>query len=386
MIGKALTGGKKYWMWIILLGAVTLAGSASYLLQLKFGLGITGMGRNVSWGLYISNFTFFVGVAASAVMVVLPYYLHNYKQFGKITVFGEFLAVSAVIMTILFIFVDLGQPSRVLNILRYPSPKSILFWDMVVLNVYLILNLVIGWQTLNAERKSEPQPEWIKPLAILSIPWAISIHTVTAFIYSGLEARPFWLTALLAPRFLASAFASGPSILILLCFIVKRLSGFDAGREAIQKIAQIIAYAMVINIFFFLVEIFTVFYSNMPEHSLSFHLLLFGINGHLLLSPWMWTSIFLGWLSAILLVNPQTRKNDTILTAACIAIIISIWIEKGLGLVVSGFIPSPLGEISKYVPTTHEIAITAGIYGIGLLVLTILLKIAVAVKKEADSG
>jgi molybdopterin-containing oxidoreductase family membrane subunit len=385
MLGKALTGGKKYWMWIILLGAVILAGFASYLLQLKFGLGITGMGRNVSWGLYISNFTFFVGVAASAVMVVLPYYLHNYKEFGKITVFGEFLAVSAVIMTILFIFVDLGQPARVLNIIRYPSPESILFWDMIVLNIYLLLNLVIGWQTLNAERNAEPQPAWIKPLVILSIPWAISIHTVTAFIYSGLSARPFWLTAILAPRFLASAFASGPAILILLCFIVKKLTRFDAGREVIQKIAQIIAYAMVINIFLSLVEIFTVFYSNIPEHSLYARLLLFGINGHLLLSPWVWISFVLGWASAILLVNPQTRKNDTILMAACIAIIISIWIEKGLGLVVSGFIPSPLGEITRYMPTTHEIAITAGIYGIGILVLTVLIKIAIAVKKEAES-
>ncbi len=385
MLGKALTGGKKYWMWIILLGAVILAGFASYLLQLKFGLGITGMGRNVSWGLYISNFTFFVGVAASAVIVVLPYYLHNYKEFGKITVFGEFLAVSAVIMTILFIFVDLGQPARVLNIIRYPSPKSILFWDMIVLNIYLLLNLTIGWQTLNAERKSEPQPAWIKPLVILSIPWAISIHTVTAFIYSGLSARPFWLTTILAPRFLASAFASGPAILILLCFIVKKLTRFDAGREVTRKIAQIIAYAMVINIFLSLVEIFTVFYSNIPEHSLYVRLLLFGINGHLLLSPWMWASVALGWVSAILLVNPQTRKNDTILVAACIAVIISIWIEKGLGLVVSGFIPSPLGEITRYIPTTHEIAITAGIYGIGILVLTVLIKIAIAVKKEADS-
>jgi len=385
MLGKALTGSKKYWMWIMLLGAVILAGFASYLLQLKFGLGITGMGRNVSWGLYISNFTFFVGVAASAVIVVLPYYLHNYKEFGKITVFGEFLAVSAVIMTILFIFVDLGQPARVLNIIRYPSPASILFWDMIVLNIYLMLNLVIGWQTLNAERKAEPQPAWIKPLVILSIPWAISIHTVTAFIYSGLSARPFWLTAILAPRFLASAFASGPAILILLCFIVKRLTRFDAGREVIQKIAQIIAYAMVINIFLSLVEIFTVFYSNIPEYSLYVRLLLFGINGHLLLSPWMWVSVVLGWVSAILIVNPQTRKNNTILVATCIAIIISIWIEKGLGLVVSGFIPSPLGEITIYTPTIHEIAITAGVYGIGIIVLTVLIKIAIAVKKEAES-
>jgi len=358
-----------------------MAGLASYLLQLKFGLVITGMGRNISWGLYISNFTFFVGVAASAVMVVLPYYLHSCKQFGGIIVFGEFLAVSAVFMAILFIFVDLGQPARVLNIIRHPSPQSLLFWDMIALNGYLILNLIIGWHTLNAERKSEPQAAWIKPLIILSIPWAISIHTVTAFIYSGLAARPFWLTALLAPRFLASAFASGPAILILLCFIMKRFAGFDAGREAIQKIARIIAYAMVVNIFFFLVEIFTVFYSNIPEHGIYFRLLLFGVKGHLLLSPCMWISIVLAWLSAILLVNPRTRKNDAMLAGTCLAVIVSVWIEKGLGLVVSGFIPSPLGEITKYVPSTHEIAITVGIYGVGLLILTALLKIAVTVKR-----
>ncbi len=383
MLDKALKGGKKYWMWIMLLGAVIMAGLASYLLQLNFGLGITGMGRNISWGLYISNFTFFVGIAASAVIVVLPYYLHDYKQFGKITVIGEFLAVSAVIVAILFIIVDLGQPSRAFNILRYPSPKSVLFWDMIVLGIYLILNLVNGWQTLSFERKSELQPNWLKYSGIISIPWAVSIHTVTAFIYSGLEARPFWLTALLAPRFLASAFASGPAILILVCFALKRFSGFDAGRDNIGKIAQIIAYAMVINIFFFLVEIFTAFYSNLPEHHLPFKLLFFGINGHLLLSPCMWASIVLGWLSTIFLLHPVTRKKDSALISACFLIIISIWIEKGLGLVVAGFMPSPLGEISKYVPTSHEIAITAGIYGIGLLILTILLKIAVSVKKEA---
>lgn len=382
MLSKALTGGKKYWMWIMILCAIALAGFSSYLLQLRFGLGITGMSKNVSWGLYISNFTFFVGVAASAVMVVLPYYLHNYKHFGRITVFGEFLAVSAVIMTILFIFVDLGQPARALNIIRYPSPKSLLFWDMIVLNVYLIMSLVVGWKTLNAERKSEQQPNWVKILIIISIPWAISIHTVTAFIFSGLNARPFWLTAVLAPRFLASAFASGPAILVLLCFIIKKIAGFDAGSEAIRKLMQIIAYAMIINMFFLFAEIFTVFYSNIPEHSLYFHLLFFGINGHLLLSPWMWISVALAWLSIFALINPHTRKNDAIVVGACIAVIISVWIEKGLGLVISGFVPSPLGEITKYIPSTHEIAITSGIYAIGLLILTVLVKIAVSIKNE----
>ncbi len=201
MIEKSLQGGRIYWSWVGLLLTMIAVSSVVYVRQCNLGLGITGMGRDVSWGLYIANFTFLVGVAASAVMVVLPYYLHNIKAFGRITIFGEFLAVSAVTVSVLFIFVDLGQPARVFNIILYPSPQSVLFWDMIVLGLYLIFNIIIGWRTLEAERQNETPPAWLKPLIFISIPLAISIHTVTAFIYSGLGARPFWLTALLALAF-----------------------------------------------------------------------------------------------------------------------------------------------------------------------------------------
>lgn len=384
MIEKALSGSRRYWTWIAVLILFIIVGFVFYLRQWSLGLGITGMGRNVSWGLYIANFTFLVGIAASAVIVVLPYYLHDYKLFGRITVLGEFLAISAVIMTTLFIFVDLGQPERILNIILYPSPHSVMFWDMIVLSVYLVLNIIIGWYTLDAEHKSIAAPAWTRPLIIISIPWAISIHTVTAFIYSGLGARPFWLTALLAPRFLASAFASGPSLLIILCLIIKRFTRFDPGREAIRKVALVVTYALCVNIFFFLVEIFTVFYSGLPEHLGYFRYLFFGLNGHASLTPWIWFSMVLAWISLILMLNPAVQKNDTALAVVSIAIILSIWIEKGIGLVVAGFIPSPLGEIFEYSPTLPEILISTGIYSLGLLILTVLFKVATAVK--ADTG
>ena len=204
-------------MWILCLVAVIGAGFLAYLRQLDQGLAITGLSRDVTWGLYIAQFTFLVGVAASAVMVVLPYYLHNFKAFGKVTILGEFLAISAVTMCMLFIFVDMGQPTRVLNVMLHPTPNSMMFWDMVSLGGYLLLNVVIALVTLSAERKGVAPPAWIKPVIILSIPWAVSIHTVTAFLYNGLPGRSFWLTAILAPRFLASAFAAGPALLILLC-------------------------------------------------------------------------------------------------------------------------------------------------------------------------
>ncbi len=369
-------------IWLVFLIAVMAVGGFFYLRQLNMGLSITGMNQNVTWGLYISQFTFLVGIAASAVMLILPYYLHDHKVFGRITLLGEFLAVSAVMMSVTFVIVDLGRPDRAFNMILHPSPKSILFWDMIVLSGYLIINLIIGWTVLECERKGTPPPSWVKPLIYLSIPWAISIHTVTAFIYAGLPARTFWLTAVMAPRFLASAFASGPALLVLLCLILRRYTSFDAGREPLQTLAKIIAYALATSIFFVLVEIFTAFYSGIPSYKEHYQYLFRGIDGHMTLVPWMWASVVLAFTALIFLVIPATRRNEKWLMSACIAVFISLWIEKGLGLVIPGFIPSPLGDVGTYVPTMPEIAITLGVWAGGLFVLTLLYRLFVAVKAQ----
>ncbi len=382
MLEKALIGDRRYWAWVGFLVLLIGLGFRFYLRQLDYGLGITGMSRSVTWALYIAQFTFLVGVAASAVMLVLPYYVHNYKVFGRITILGEFLAISSVVMCLTFIIVDLGQPWRAFNMILYPTPSSILFWDMIVLNGYLLLNLVIGWTVLSSEKKALPPPSWVKPLIYVSSPWAISIHTVTAFIYAGLPGRSFWLTAIMAPRFLASAFASGPALLVLLCFILRRFTRFDAGREPIQALARIITYALIVSIFFVLMEIFTVFYSGIPEHMEHFRYLFFGVHGHRGLVPWMWSAVVLAAIALFLLLHPGMRKKDTYLGMACAAVFGSLWIEKGLGLVVTGFIPSPLGKVVEYTPTGPEVAITIGVWALGLLILTVLYKVALGVKLE----
>lgn len=384
MLEKALKGGRVYGIWIAFLLVIAASGFFFYLRQLEYGLGITGMSRDVSWGLYIAQFTFLVGVAASAVMLVLPYYLHDYKAFGKITVLGEFLAVAAVVMCILFVFVDLGQPSRVMNMLLHPTPNSILFWDMVVLSGYLLINMITAWVILSCNRKEIPPPAWVKPLIYLSIPWAVSIHTVTAFIYAGLPGRSFWLTAIMAPRFLASAFASGPALLIIFCLILKHLGRFDAGEKAIQALAKIAAYALAVSIFFVGVEIFTVFYSGLPEHEAHFFYMFTGLHGHVNLVPWMWTSTMLAFTALVMLIIPAVRKKECWLALACVAVFVSLWIEKGLGLVITGFIPSPLEAITEYNPTGPEIAITLGVWAAGLLVLTLFYRIFIAVRRDID--
>jgi Ni/Fe-hydrogenase subunit HybB-like protein len=385
MLQNAFTGGKRYWMLLALWGLLILVGVAAYGRQLAEGLHITGMTRDVTWGLYISQFTFLVGVAASAVMVVLPYYLHNYKAFGKMVILGEFLAVSAVLMCMLFVFVDMGQPTRVMNVILHPTPNSVMFWDFMVLVGYLLLNLVIGSVTFDAERKGAPPPQWVKPLIYVSIPWAVSIHTVTAFLYSGLEARPFWMTAIMGPRFLASAFASGPSLLILLALVLRKFTRFDPGREPIQKLATIVVYAMTINVFFVGVELFTSLYSDMPHHLYHFEYLFTGLHGYHALTPWMWTGEVLTVLALVFLYIPRIRRQEKYLTVLCVMVIAAIWIEKGLAMVVTGFIPSPLGEITEYSPTAPEIGITVGIYAVGFFVLTLLYRIVVSVRERLQA-
>jgi len=382
MLELAVKGNKWYWGWLVVLLGIIGAGFGLYLMQLKFGLGITGMSRDVSWGFYIANFTYLVGVAAGGVMVVLPYYLHDYKAYGKITILGEFLAIASIVMCLLFILVDLGQPMRALNVLLYPTPNSVLFYDAIVLNGYLFLNLVIGWNVLESERNGVHYQGWLKPLIYVSIPWAVSIHTVTAYLYCGLPGRHFWLTAILAPRFLSSAFAAGPALLILLCLFIRRFTNFDPGKAQIQTLAKTVAYAICINVFFFLCEVFVAFYSNIPGHITHIKYLFAGIHGHGALVPWMWASMILMVAGIVLTVTPATRKNESALMIACIVIILGTWIDKGLGMISGGFVPNPLHEVTEYAPTMPEIGITLGVYAMGALVLTVLYKMAVGVKEE----
>jgi len=382
MLDEAFHGGRRYWALVAVWAVLILVGIAAYGHQLSVGLGVTGMSRNVSWGLYIAQFTFMVGVAASAVMVALPFYLHDYRAFSRTVVLGEILAVSSVIVCITFVTVDLGRPMRVFNLFLHPTPHSVLFFDIVVLFGYLILNVLIGGVTFDAERKGAPPPTWIKPVIYLSIPWAVSIHTVTAFLYAGLVARPYWMTAIMAPRFLAGAFASGPALVILLALVLRRFTSYDVGKRAIQTLAVIVTYALVINEFFVLCELFTGLYSHVPEHGLTLQYLYLGLQGHAGMVPWMWANVAVSLACIALLVNPSVRRRHGLLAAVSAAVIFAIWIQKGVSLTIAGFEPSPFGTVTSYVPTLTELGVIVGVYALGLMVLTVLVRIVVNVREQ----
>ena len=391
MIEKVLKGNSNYWMWLAFLSAFIGVGAICYLRQYFFGMYLTGMGRDLSWGLYISQFTFLVGVAAGGLMLVLPYYIHNYKTFGRLTILGEFLAISSIVMCLMFIMADIGQPLRGLNMMLHPTPNSMLFWDMVVLLGYLSLNVICAWVILTAERKQVKPPKWVYLFVYLSIPFAVSIHTVTAMLYCGLPGRHFWLSAITAPRFLASAFAAGPALIVIACLVMKRVANFDAGKEAINKLTTIIMYAAIINAFFVGLEFFVGYYSNIPGHIYSLQYLFFGLehNGHVYnnLVPFMWSSVLLcfGGLGVFAYMKITKISTDLMVGIACAMIFFALWLDKGLGFVMGGLVVNPLHEIVEYYPTANEIGITLGIWATGFLLVTVLYKIAVSVEHEVEA-
>jgi molybdopterin-containing oxidoreductase family membrane subunit len=380
---QVFIGSKKYYLWVGFLLFLILLGVSAYVDQSEKGLIITGMRDQVSWGFYISNFTFLVGVAAAAVLLVIPAYIYNFKPIKEIVLFGELLAITAISMCLLFVMIDMGQPLRAWHILPVIGamhfPASLLAWDVVVLNGYLAINTFISFYVLyRLSMGKEYKMSVIGPLIILSIPWAVSIHTVTAFLYNGMSARPFWNASILAPRFLASAFCSGPAIMIVLFQIIRKQSDVEIEDRAIFKIAELIAYAMGLNLFLLGAEVFKEFYSGSID-MYSIEYLYFGLHGKSALVPWIWTATLLNIGAFFLFLLPRTRENFTTLNMACLFVITGVYIEKGLGLVVPGFVPDTLGEIYQYTPTTPELLITVGVWAAGALIYTLLLKFAIPV-------
>ena len=379
-----VTGSKAYYAWCLFLLATIVVGFLFYLKQHDVGLYATNLNNEVSWGLYIANFTYLVGMAAAAVLLVVPAYVYHFKPIKEIVVLGELFAASSIVMAILFVMVDLGRIDRVWHMIPLIGsmnfPESLLAWDVLVLNGYFFLNLFVPvYLLVKFYYRKEPNWKFILPFILLSVPWAVGIHTVTAFLYNGLAARPFWNSSILAPRFLASAFCSGPAIIIIIFQIIRKVSALKLEDEALFKIAELIAYAMFLNLFLLASELYKEYYSN-TVHIESFKYLFQGLHGHNQLVPWIWTAMAMNVTAFFLFLIPSTRKRFKTLNLGCLLIIIGVWIEKGPGLIIPGFVPDPLGEIYDYMPNLLELMVSFGIWATGLLIFTLLMKVAIPIQ------
>ena len=382
-VRTVLRGNPAYWAWLVFLGALIVSGALAYFRQASTGLVLTAMRDQVSWGFYIGNFTFLVGVAAAAVVLVIPAYVYDWKPIREIVIFGELLALSAILMCLLFVLVDVGRPDHLWHMIPawgYMNfPSSILAWDALVLNLYFLVNFVVVTHIIYRAFYGRPYEKWIVvPLVLASIPMAIGIHTVTAFLYNGMAARPYWNSSILAPQFLASAFSSGPAILLIVLQLLRRFTRFEIQDEAIWKIAELMAYAMFLNLFLHGVEAFKEYYSN-TEHLLYTRYWFQGLGEHRTLVPFAWTAVSLNLTAFLLFIMPAARQNPITLNIGCLATYAGCYIEKGMGLIIPGLTPDTLGEIYQYYPSIIEVRVSAGVFALGFLAFTLMLKVAVPI-------
>ncbi|NOY70520.1 MAG: polysulfide reductase NrfD [Deltaproteobacteria bacterium] len=383
-----LSGGLAYQFFLCILAAFMMLGIYAYLVQFKIGLGVTNMSNIVSWGLYISNFTFFVGVAAAAVMLILPAYIFKDKDLHKVVIIGEGVAVGALVMCLLFIIADLGGPLNAwhlipgIGILNWPS--SLLAWDIIVINGYLALNLLVPFYIIYCHYNNRaPNENKYRPFIFLSIFWAFAIHMITAFLYEGLPARPFWNNPLMGPRFLASAFAAGPALISVVLIIIDTATTFKINSKIFNKLRLIIVVSAIINLIMLFSEVFKEFYFT-THHSLSAVYLFFGLDGYDALVPWIWTAISMNILGTVILAFNPGKNKPFVLLPACVLLFTGIWIEKGMGLIIPGLVPSPLGEIVDYAPSWVEVSITLGILAFGIFVVTFLIKPAIIIEQRFE--
>jgi len=384
MLRYAFVGPPGYYLWLLLLTFGVIAGGVAYVHQLQYGLIVTNLSQQVSWGAYIANFTFLVGIAAAAVLLVVPSYVYHREDIKQVVLVGELLAFSAIVMCLLFVTVDIGRPDRVLHMVpglgRLNFPRSILAWDVVVLSGYLLLNAHIpGYLLYKRYRGEQPTATYYLPFALLSIVWAVSIHTVTAFLYSGLGGRPFWNTAILAPRFLVSAFASGPALLLIVLTVADLLRALRVEPSVFQYLRRVITFTLPLNFFLLGCELFSEFYTN-STHAASARYLFFGLHGHAMLAPYIWGGLSLSLCALVIFASASLSELPGWRVLASVFCVVGVWIEKGMGLIVPGFIPSPAGDLVEYRPSATEFFVSAGIWSLGALLFTVMVRVALAIQ------
>jgi molybdopterin-containing oxidoreductase family membrane subunit len=383
----AIKGGTKYYAWLLFLAFFILIGSYTAYLQFTQGLIVTGATDQITLESFFASFVFTAHVAAAAVLVVAPGYLYHRQDMKELAVIGEIVAMVFVATGITFVLFHMGRPDRIFHMIPgigfMNFPNSMLAYDTIVLNVYLILNCIgvvyILYKKYIGKFEAKELAIWFKPIVFLAIAWGPLIHIVTAFVLASNARIGTWSSAVLPFAFLSMAGASGPALIVLLFLLIRKNTKLAINDSVIDLMTTIIAWSLGIIILVFAAEIFTLLYPG-TMHADSLKYTMFGHNGLNAYVPWFWgVMVAIVGSFVALLFSKVRRSYDRWLPLVCFVVFVAILTEKPMVLVFPAFSPTPLGEYAEYHVTLIEFFNVLFVWALGFLSLTLILKGAIGI-------
>jgi molybdopterin-containing oxidoreductase family membrane subunit len=377
-------GGKVYYSWLLFLSFFVLVGLVTTFIQMTTGLVVTGASDQIVWELFVSNFIHCPSIASAAVLVVTPAYIYKRKDMKQLAVIGEAIAMVFVIIGINFILFHMGRPDRswhaIPGIGIFNFPSSVLTYDIIVLNVYLVLNAVAVFYYLYKHYVGQPlNTKFYTPLIWFAVAWGPFIHIITAFILSSNAQIAVWHTALMPFSFLAMAAAAGPALVIVIFLVIRKFTKLEIEDSVIDFFSQVIAWGVGLLILMFAVEFFTELYPA-THHSAPLEYAINGHNGMNPYGPWFWSIMTIFVVQFFLLCIKKVRKSyNFMLPLLCISVFLSVLIEKPTVLIFPAFSPTPLGEYAVFHPTLIELCNVLFVWATGFILLTMVLKGVVGV-------
>jgi len=388
----SLGNERKVWMLICL--AIALVAFGFYVNQLINGLEVTGMNNIVSWGLYIITFAFFVGLSAGGLIVSSSAYVFKIDKLKEVAPIGIVVAVACILGAAAMIVADMGRPERILNIIVGGKFTSPITWDFFVISLYLMIGLYECWIFFSNKWKGkslEKRESVLAKAAFISLPIAILVHSITAWIFGLQAGRPFWDTAIMAPIFISSAVVSGTGLLLVVAYLGRKngIKGLD--DENVGTLVKVLVGFIILDLFLFFCELFTLTYTGGTAASESAALLLTGS-----LAPLFWFEIIAGMLIPLfILTNKSLKRSRGWMAVAGILVMVAVFLKRinivlpGLlvinmtdspGVSTGRFVEStgpffeagqtPFSAIATYAPTMTELIITAGAFAfVGFVIM-----------------
>ncbi|HLE36234.1 MAG TPA: NrfD/PsrC family molybdoenzyme membrane anchor subunit [Candidatus Acidoferrales bacterium] len=370
-----------YYLALALLGATSFAFFA-WVWQLRQGLGVTGLNVPVYWGVYITNFVFFIGISHAGTLISAILRLCDAEWRRSITRAAEVITVLVLFFGVGSVIVDLGRPDRMLNVLLHPNFRSPLLWDVCSISVYLTASsiylylplipdlamlrdyggkytwfyriLALGWSGTDRQRRILHRA--ISVMAVLVIPIAISVHTVVSWVF-GMTVQPMWHSTIFGPYFVVGAIFSGIASLIIAMALIRRIYFLQDYLKPIHfnNLGLLLLVMALLWFYFTFAEHLTTFYGNEPAHLIVFYSKLTGPY-----APLFWSMVVTCFVIPVALLSRARTRTVTGTVIASISVNIGMWLERFTIVVPTLSQPRLPWAKSAYSATWVEIGMTLG--------------------------